>query len=301
MCSCNLVVAVIQIMKEEATNYRRLNLQAVGYLQLMNKSDENRDKKTWLSSAQLWKTDDSKNCDVKKNWIAVGDPMNNNGKGKKPLLNLTAGCSMFPVIRARNEERVELPISGLSLVIPGMKIDSVSKIYYSEKGNSSSTPVSQSNLRIVPHPAPVPYRKERRSWSKDLHRRFVAVLQLLGGSNVATPKQIREHMKVDGLTNDEVKSHLQKYRLHKRKTEAAAAAAEENYRPRIGLGGGSMMMTLEEYTKSNHRSSLSGSPQGPLDLTVGKGDLNVGNGGGGTSVEEEDESYDRKNQVKGSG
>lgn len=26
---------------------------------------------------------------------------------------------------------------------------------------------------------------------------------------VATPKQIRDHMKVDGLTNDEVKSHLQ--------------------------------------------------------------------------------------------
>ena len=28
-------------------------------------------------------------------------------------------------------------------------------------------------------------------------------------SAVATPKQIRELMKVDGLTNDEVKSHLQ--------------------------------------------------------------------------------------------
>lgn len=26
---------------------------------------------------------------------------------------------------------------------------------------------------------------------------------------VATPKQIRELMKIDGLTNDEVKSHLQ--------------------------------------------------------------------------------------------
>jgi SHAQKYF class myb-like DNA-binding protein len=26
---------------------------------------------------------------------------------------------------------------------------------------------------------------------------------------VATPKQIRDMMKVDGLTNDEVKSHLQ--------------------------------------------------------------------------------------------
>jgi SHAQKYF class myb-like DNA-binding protein len=30
-----------------------------------------------------------------------------------------------------------------------------------------------------------------------------------GMTAVATPKQIRELMKVDGLTNDEVKSHLQ--------------------------------------------------------------------------------------------
>ncbi|XP_073000254.1 myb family transcription factor EFM-like isoform X2 [Typha latifolia] len=52
-------------------------------------------------------------------------------------------------------------------------------------------------------------RKARRCWSPDLHRRFVDALQMLGGSQVATPKQIRELMKVDGLTNDEVKSHLQ--------------------------------------------------------------------------------------------
>ncbi|KAH7315346.1 hypothetical protein KP509_21G045700 [Ceratopteris richardii] len=60
-------------------------------------------------------------------------------------------------------------------------------------------------------------RKPRRCWSPELHRRFVNALQQLGGSEVATPKQIRELMKVDGLTNDEVKSHLQKYRLHTRR------------------------------------------------------------------------------------
>ncbi|KAL2938570.1 Myb family transcription factor EFM [Bienertia sinuspersici] len=50
------------------------------------------------------------------------------------------------------------------------------------------------------------HRKARRCWSPDLHRRFVNALQMLGGSQVATPKQIRELMKVDGLTNDEVKT-----------------------------------------------------------------------------------------------
>lgn len=60
-------------------------------------------------------------------------------------------------------------------------------------------------------------RKQRRCWSTELHRGFLHALQQLGGPDVATPKQIREVMKVDGLTNDEVKSHLQKYRLHARR------------------------------------------------------------------------------------
>ncbi|KMZ71659.1 hypothetical protein ZOSMA_178G00480 [Zostera marina] len=57
-------------------------------------------------------------------------------------------------------------------------------------------------------------RKERRCWSPELHRRFVHTLQILGGPHVATPKQIRQILQVDDLTNDEVKSHLQKYRMH---------------------------------------------------------------------------------------
>ncbi|CAH8389087.1 unnamed protein product [Eruca vesicaria subsp. sativa] len=66
-------------------------------------------------------------------------------------------------------------------------------------------------------------RKQRRCWSSQLHRRFLNALQHLGGPHVATPKQIRELMKVDGLTNDEVKSHLQKYRLHTRRPSQTVA------------------------------------------------------------------------------
>ncbi|KAL2525227.1 HTH myb-type domain-containing protein [Abeliophyllum distichum] len=68
---------------------------------------------------------------------------------------------------------------------------------------SSSAANGQSNLRNGQQ------RKQRRCWSRELHRRFVNALQQLGGAQAATPKQIRDLMQVDGLTNDEVKSHLQ--------------------------------------------------------------------------------------------
>ncbi|KAK4764572.1 hypothetical protein SAY86_025662 [Trapa natans] len=81
------------------------------------------------------------------------------------------------------------------------------------------------------------HRKARRCWSPDLHRRFVNALQMLGGSQVATPKQIRELMKVDGLTNDEVKSHLQKYRLHTRRPSPSPQAAGAPTPQLVVLGG----------------------------------------------------------------
>ncbi|XP_071729509.1 myb family transcription factor EFM [Rutidosis leptorrhynchoides] len=80
------------------------------------------------------------------------------------------------------------------------------------------------------------HRKTRRCWSPDLHRRFVNALQMLGGSQVATPKQIRELMKVDGLTNDEVKSHLQKYRLHTRRPSPSPQSAGNNTPQLVVLG-----------------------------------------------------------------
>ncbi|THU71649.1 hypothetical protein C4D60_Mb04t03670 [Musa balbisiana] len=67
-----------------------------------------------------------------------------------------------------------------------------------------------------------PERKVKRYWSEELHKRFLHALEQLGGCHAATPKLIRKLMKVDGLTNDEVKSHLQKYRLHARRSSPVA-------------------------------------------------------------------------------
>jgi hypothetical protein len=139
---------------------------------------------------------------------------------------------------------------------------------------------------------------------------------------VATPKQIREVMQVDGLTNDEVKSHLQvsnslalckilmlnnsiyasclksnsdhihvpfqKYRLHNRRSPGAAPVTQQ-----IVLMGG-LCVPKEQ------SSSQSGSPQGPLQFS-GSGSGVVASaatvGGDSSSSGGEDdksESYSRK-------
>ncbi|XP_042431228.1 transcription factor NIGT1-like isoform X3 [Zingiber officinale] len=80
------------------------------------------------------------------------------------------------------------------------------------------------------------HKKTRRCWSPELHRRFLHALEQLGGAQVATPKQIKELMKVDGLTNDEVKSHLQKYRLyHQRQSPEAKGTDSIHHVPQFVL------------------------------------------------------------------
>ncbi|XP_009140580.2 transcription factor HHO5 [Brassica rapa] len=99
-------------------------------------------------------------------------------------------------------------------------------------------------------------KEQRRRWSQDLHRKFVDALHSLGGSQVATPKQIRDMMKVDGLTNDEVKSHLQKYRMHIRKHPLHPAAKT--------LSSSDQAVLLDKETQSLISLTRSDSPQSPL-------------------------------------
>ncbi|KAG4403324.1 hypothetical protein GLYMA_01G086700v4 [Glycine max] len=99
-------------------------------------------------------------------------------------------------------------------------------------------------------------RKQRRCWSQELHKRFLHALQQLGGADSATPKQIRELMKVDGLTNDEVKSHLQKFRLHTRRSPIIHNNASSQAGPLFLVGN--IFVQPPEYAAVATTSTASG-------------------------------------------
>ncbi|XP_016451610.1 two-component response regulator ARR12-like isoform X1 [Nicotiana tabacum] len=64
-------------------------------------------------------------------------------------------------------------------------------------------------------------KKARVVWSIELHRKFVAAVNQLGIEK-AVPKRILDLMNVDGLTRENVASHLQKYRLYLKRISSVA-------------------------------------------------------------------------------
>lgn len=158
---------------------------------------DNKKKSDWLRSVQLWNSDPSSEEDVTKKAVPVLE-LKRNGSG---------GGAFHPF---HKEDRVNNKTSEL-----------LSKGQPSPTGvaavSSNAATVTSNNVENSKRDEKEEKRKQRRCWSQELHKRFLKALQQLGGADCATPKQIREVMNVDGLTNDEVKSHLQKYRLHTRR------------------------------------------------------------------------------------
>ncbi|XP_058190477.1 transcription factor HHO6 [Rhododendron vialii] len=307
----------IETLKEQSTQCRTRDVEPIleEFIPLMKncdqdemsevKTEKDKEKMNWMSSVQLWNTNDCKNVDSKYDHKQNSVPKfmkgpveecplvidnafkyNKNRNGSKPFLPFK-DCSIFPAMSKRKEDKVDLPVAGLSLLTPGTKNpreEIVSHGLSSKIIGSSTTPIIPSNLRARPQTAQQQAgRKHRRCWSPELHRRFVSALQQLGGSQVATPKQIRELMQVDGLTNDEVKSHLQKYRLHTRKHPTAGTHSM------VVLG--SLWMPQDESSKPS--SSQSDSPQGPLQLAATRAGTSTT---GGESMEEEEEDDDEKSE-----
>ncbi|GLT73088.1 hypothetical protein SLA2020_449700 [Shorea laevis] len=163
-----------------------------------NNNEKNGDKKKsdWLRSVQLWNNqspDPPTQEDAAKNESVVEVRRN--------------GGAFQPFHKEKNDENSVPPVVKLTASIPASTTSSSTE--NGAKGSNENVKKEEKETQAQ--------RKQRRCWSPELHRRFLYALQQLGGSHVATPKQIREIMKVDGLTNDEVKSHLQKFRLHTRR------------------------------------------------------------------------------------
>ncbi|KAI4295618.1 hypothetical protein L6164_035643 [Bauhinia variegata] len=287
---CMLIMNdAISALKDESAKWRIPNSQPVlkEFIPLKKECDQKekienekecRDKKNWMSSVQLCNTavyppKANSNYEQKQHFKvenkktegeSVEDPFQPRRNIDRNGGFMRFAYSALPVTTTKDEKED----SGLSLLTPSIKNANTREGSGSSGSRTSSSSVSppsvQANLRTGPQQQSS--RKQRRCWSPELHRRFINALQQLGGSQAATPKQIRELMQVDGLTNDEVKSHLQKYRLHTRRVPSATATpAPANQSSVVVLGG--LLMSQDQYNDSiRTTSSQSGSPQGPLQL-----------------------------------
>ncbi|KAJ4752286.1 Two-component response regulator [Rhynchospora pubera] len=226
------------------------------------------EKLSWMVSAQLW---NPSSHEAPKPQIHVKEDDKNSFEMTPPVAHdaklRNGGGAFLPFSNDRNKMT-----DSNSRVLPELALAPIEKESEEKKSTDQmdcdgGTSLKKENgdqhgKKVAEGSAPAPqaHRKARRCWSPDLHRRFVNALQILGGAQVATPKQIRELMKVDGLTNDEVKSHLQKYRLHTRRpiqaTQPPAAAA-----PQLVVLGG--IWVPPEYATSAATPTIYGAHPGP--------------------------------------
>ncbi|CAL5092706.1 unnamed protein product [Urochloa decumbens] len=291
--SVHLVADVIEWLKEELAQQRRpapatelfapvaaaapapaKRKAAVEGAAVKAEADAN-EKRSWMSSAQLWSCgshdDDSTATTNGGGAAAVATkPAHKVSNGAFMPLN----CGLPALARSSEDGAAEKPASALpvpDLTLSSPAIDAACPAATPSATSSAVTDGGAAAQRQHHHQQQQAHqqRKARRCWSPELHRRFVAALQRLGGAQVATPKQIRELMKVDGLTNDEVKSHLQKYRLHTRRASSSDGGAGDHLAAAAaGMWSAAAPEEQEYYTASQHSTSQSGSPQGPLQLAT---------------------------------
>ncbi|CAK7339407.1 unnamed protein product [Dovyalis caffra] len=290
LCMLLLNEAIVRL-KEEAMQCQESNDLAP---LKGNSNEDGNDKKNWMSSVQLWNNNNNINLDRSEqdsksepkqkseedddrstceNPIQLGNHSNKGG-AFVPFKAL----SSFEESKRMEEKEVVSQATGLSLMTSAPELSSCNLI---PKSNNCSN-----QMKVQSKSQQQAYRKQRRCWSPELHRRFVDALQQLGGYQVATPKQIRELMQVDGLTNDEVKSHLQKYRLHLRKVPASSATPANDL-------WNSQDQCKDPFTCN---VSQSNSPKGPL---CASGSAKATSNTGGDSMEAEDDDKSESHSWNG--
>ncbi|CAA7028793.1 unnamed protein product [Microthlaspi erraticum] len=90
-------------------------------------------------------------------------------------------------------------------------------------------------------------KRPRLVWTPQLHKRFVDAVGHLGIKN-AVPKTIMQLMSVEGLTRENVASHLQKYRLYLRRMQGGGGNGH-------GISGGGHVIVSDSATDRLFASS----------------------------------------------
>ncbi|KAG2314237.1 hypothetical protein Bca52824_017359 [Brassica carinata] len=118
----------------------------------------------------------------------------------------------------------------------------------SDKDNDDSRSVSQYNCeQSIDKKKEIYFKKSRMTWTADLQQKFLEAINIAGGPKKASPKillKCLEDMKIEGLTRNNVSSHLQKYRLSLEENQAPKQFRETSWSsswipsPFLGMNNG---------------------------------------------------------------
>lgn len=126
-------------------------------------------------------------------------------------------------------------------------------------------------------------KRPRLVWTPPLHKRFVDAVSHLGIKN-AVPKTIMQLMNVEGLTRENVASHLQKYRLYLKRLQGCSESTMENS---PSQDGGIPAAPLSPGKGNSGGSEAEGGNSGNLPAEWERPTTGTGAGGTGTSSDEE--------------